>query len=204
MKCLPTSVEYLSNKIGFTYAEIATLLDASERFVQECVGTRGLRVRLLRPGLPRVAIFDFEDWLARQMRQSRWPQRGPQLRNPGTGGILRKTPVATRESRPEAFLTYGDVAIALSIGYETVRNLVRDDGLPVIFIASRVPRVDGVELERWLRTRPFRSARCPNPATRGRGGSMRLRQAAFVDLPGGGWPETTGSLQWETLLPKKP
>jgi hypothetical protein len=204
MKHIPAILECTPDKFCFTYAELAAVLHASERFVQEKVRWGGLRVRLLRPGLPRIAVFDFEDWIARQKRRARWPHREEQVKCPATGSISNFAQGIPKGSQPRAFLTLTVAAEALSVSYETVRTLIRYEGLPVVMMASRVPRLDPFEIEAWIKARPLRAAKCPNPATRGRRPSSKLRESVYVDLPGGGWAanaEAQPEAQVLNLLP---
>jgi excisionase family DNA binding protein len=180
------------------------MLNASERLIHERARSGGLQVRLLRPGLPRIAIFDLTDWIERQKRRTRWLPLAPQPKASGIGVIAYKVPVGSQDSPAAAYLTLSDVAETLSVAYETVRTMIRDNGLPVIMMATRAPRVDPTELDLWLRTRPIRAARCPNPARRGSRVGARLRQSAFADLEGGGWSETAESESGMSFLRQKP
>jgi excisionase family DNA binding protein len=191
MISMPTSIDIPPHCIGLTYADAAAIIKTSERFILERARDSGLRVRLLRPGLPRIAVHDFKDWIARRRKRPVWPVQTQPIgadgtrivaKGPGTG---RKMPLAA------GYLTLNDAAKALSVSYDTVENLIRDDGLPVIRMARWVPRLDPLEIEAWLKARPLRLAKCPNPATRGRRPASELRKSAYVDLPGGGWAANT-------------
>ena len=183
MKLHLQTVDIAAGKLALTIAGTALALNVSERFVSARVRDFGLQARLLRPDIVRITIRDLEAWLAKQERRTSWPYWDTPLKQLDTTSF-----VAKRASPPE-FMTYADVACALSVSYETVRNMVANDRLPVIRLARRVPRVDPRELYRWLMLRPYRAARCRNPVTPGpRRVEAGLHPAAYMDIRGGGWP----------------
>ena len=183
MKSSPCAIHVPPGKLCLTVADLAFAWKVSEGFVAGRIRDFGLPARLLRPDIPRITVRDLEDWLAKQERRAAWPYWDTPLKQ------LDAAPIVIKRASPPELMTYTDVASALSVSYESVRTMVADDGLPVIRLAMRLPRVDPRELNRWLMARPYRAARCPNPATPGpRRNKAVVNPTAYMDIPGGGWP----------------
>jgi hypothetical protein len=139
-------------------------LGVSERFVQYKISNGELRVRLLRPDVPRIVVAELLQWLSSLKRGNSWPKGNAILGYHGTASGTQVASPADSVISPMTPFTYSQVAIALSVSLGTVRNLATFSGLPVVWISSRLPRVLPAELLSWVRGLKIRPARMPNPA----------------------------------------